>query len=230
MWRQMRRQIGQSLQREEVSPAAAGALARRAAAAAEVVAAIGTVEARGGNLVTEALAGRAFVAETHYPDDDVRDAATGGQYYFHAHRPGDLPWAEAGHFHSFMREADGGLVHLIAISMDQAGRPRRLFTVNHWVTGGTWRDAPAGVVLLRGFAITHDAPSAPLNRFVIGMLILFAAEVAALLAARDRAIAAHRLACPGGDAFEDRALAVTSMRRINLDATLARLRGALGLE
>ena len=229
MRREMRRQTGQSLQRKEVTQVAADALARRAAAAADIVAAIGAAEARGGNLVTEALAGRAFVAETHYPDDDVRDPATGAQYYFHAHRAGDLPWAEAGHIHTFMRAPAGGLVHLVAISMDQAGRPRRLFTVNHWVTGDTWRDAPASVALLRGFAISPDGPEAPLTRFVCGMLVLFDAEIAALLATRDRTITARRRARPGHDPFEDRALAVTSTRRIDLDAILARLRTALGL-
>ena len=213
-----------------MTQAAAGALARRAAAAAAIVAAIGAAEARGGNLVTEALAGRAFVAETHYPEDDVRDPATGARSYFHAHSAGDLPWAEAGHIHCFMREADGGLVHLIAISMDQAGRPRRLFTVNHWVTGGTWRDAPASKALLRGFAITQDDPPAPLSRFVGGMLALFAPEIGALLTARDRALAARRRACPGGDAFDDRDLSVISVRRIRLEATLARVRAALGLD
>jgi Domain of unknown function (DUF6969) len=230
MRREVRRQVGQPLRREELTPAAAGALERRAAAAADIVAAIGAAEARGGNLVTEALAGREFVAETHYPDDDVRDPATGAQYYFHAHRAGDLPWAEAGHFHVFTREADGGLVHLIAISMDQAGRPRRLFTVNQWVTGGRWRDAAETVALARGFAIGGEAGSAPVGRFVSAMLVLFAGEIAGLLRARDRAIAARRVVCPGGDVFEDRALAVTSVRRTGLDGRLARLRSALGLE
>jgi hypothetical protein len=105
----------------------------------------------GGNIVGEVLRGHgAFFDWEHYPPGDVYDDETHSQYYYHAH-PGACRFAEHGHFHTFLRPlgmpagivpaaaADGGagaadgfadnqaLSHLVAISMDEAGYPVRLF-------------------------------------------------------------------------------------------------------
>lgn len=89
----------------------------------------------------------------HYPDGDVYDHETHGQYYYHAHRDD-----EHGHFHLFLRPKgmpsgikpaavedfeepkaqNDALSHLIAISMDEFGRPKALFTTNRWVTAEYW--------------------------------------------------------------------------------------------
>jgi hypothetical protein len=57
---------------------------------------------KGGlNVVGEILRGQGdFIELEHYPRDDVFDAETHGQYYYHAHRGID---AEHGHFHLFLR-------------------------------------------------------------------------------------------------------------------------------
>ena len=58
---------------------------------------------RGGlNVVGEVLRGQGdFVEMEHYPRDDVFDADSHAQYYYHAHRG----TAEHGHFHTFLRAA-----------------------------------------------------------------------------------------------------------------------------
>ncbi len=57
------------------------------------------LRAGGTDVVAEMLRGHGtFVAYEHYPPNDVLDATTGCQYYYHAHRDG-----EHGHFHCFVR-------------------------------------------------------------------------------------------------------------------------------
>ena len=59
------------------------------------------LEKAGINLVGEILRGQnEFIEFEHYPRDDVFDNASGGQYYYHAHREAAL---EHGHFHTFLR-------------------------------------------------------------------------------------------------------------------------------
>lgn len=66
-------------------------------------------------------------AERHYPDDDWRDPLSGGQAYYHCHRPG----VEHGHLHLFMPAEPGAeLTHLLGIGLDPRGLPLSLFTVN----------------------------------------------------------------------------------------------------
>lgn len=60
----------------------------------------------------------------------VYDRDSQAQYYYHAHREGDL---EHGHFHTFIR----AIAQLIAVSMDAWGQPIGLFVGNRWVTGET---------------------------------------------------------------------------------------------
>ena len=126
------------------------------AAGAEVLECRRVLLKGGLNVVGEMLRGQGeFVEYDHYPADDVFDAETHAQYYYHAHRGSE---GEHGHFHTFLRAAgmppdvapadnpgeepwptgDEALSHLIAISMDAYGEPIGLFTVNRWVTGDTW--------------------------------------------------------------------------------------------
>ena len=198
----------------------------RLAAAADAVAALHAIEGRGDNLVTTFLAGRDFVAFEHYPEDDRIDAGTGAQVYFHAHHPGDP--GEAGHLHCFLNpegKGDGRPIHhLAAIGLDATGRPVRLFTVNHWVVEDDFLPAAALIDLLPRFRFGTDAPE---DRFVTAMFGLFGAEIAGLIAARDRAIARFAQAHPDADALADRRLEVTSKLPVDLPALLRDLRESL---
>ena len=109
------------------------------------------------NVVGEVLHGQdTFYEWDHYPKGDVYDWETHAQYYYHAH-PAEERSGEHGHFHCFLRpkgmppgvkpaalpdtvapgDPNDALCHLVAISMDRAGFPIRLFTTNRWVTGET---------------------------------------------------------------------------------------------
>lgn len=149
----------------------------------------------GLNVVADLLRGQEpFTEGLHYPPDDARDARTGARFYYHAHAG---PLDEHGHFHLFApvspqrREAgDRGkdLVHLVAISMDVWGMPQALFSINHWVSGGRWRDAGKTLDLLGRYRVEHAYPSWLVNRWITAMLRLFHPHITALLAARDKAI------------------------------------------
>src|SRR5690606_15221890 len=99
-------------------------------------------------------------AWAHYPEGDVYDPATGAQWYYHAHGPGEES-GEHGHFHCFMRPAgpDGPAHHLAAVGVDAYGKPLRLFTVNQWVVGDDWLDAGATIPLIGKFDLHMPRPS-----------------------------------------------------------------------
>jgi hypothetical protein len=142
----------------------------------------------GSSLARAALAGAArFEALRHYPAGDLVDARSGHRLYYHAHR---LDEPEHGHFHLFASAgATGSPVHLVALSLDTAGQPLRWFTTNRWVTGGRWLDAGRVQALLQGFELRTRGRLAPVAAWIVAMVALFADELAALLRARDAALA-----------------------------------------
>lgn len=202
---------------------------------------------KGGlNVVGEMLRGQGeFVEYEHYPADDVFDAETHAQYYYHAHRGSE---GEHGHFHTFLRapgmpagvvpvpyggeepwpSGDEALSHLIAVSMDAYGEPIGLFTVNRWVTGDAWYAAADVIRMLERFEIDHANPSWPANRWLGAMLRLFRPQIEALVLARDVAVADWARAHPATDVFEDRELEITSQLAISVEAQIAAVAAALG--
>jgi hypothetical protein len=102
--------------------------------------------------------------------------------------------------------------------VDAYGRLERLFTVNQWVVDDSWLDAEATIALLGRFDMQMPQPSYLTNRWLTAILRLYADEIAGLIRARDTAIAAHP-SPDGDDARQDRALEVTSERRVDLAAT-----------
>jgi hypothetical protein len=201
----------------------------------------------GGNLVGELLRGvDTFYEWNHYPDGDVYDPASHGQYYYHAH-PQELRSGEHGHFHTFMRgpgmpmdarpapladlvvpeSPKDALSHLVAISMDAHGVPIRLFTTNRWVTGEIWYAAADVQAMLDRFEIDHAQPSWPVNRWIGAMLVLFRPQIRALIEARDEAVAAWAADRPGCNVFEDRGLEIASWADISMDDQMAAVAAAL---
>ena len=111
--------------------------------------------------------------------------------------------------------------HLVAIAVDPAGEPIRLFTTNRWVTGETWYRADDVIGMLDRFRVGIGTPSALLNRWLEAMVRLFRPEIAVLLRHRDRAIMDWRVRWPRRNAFEDTRLEVASSFGIDLEARLA---------
>jgi hypothetical protein len=212
----------------------------------------------GDNLVGEALRDQGvFVEWEHYPRDDVYDALTHAQFYYHAHPAGQRAWPEHGHFHTFLRPRgmppgvapadvpppadaaepatdepgapadNAALCHLVAISMNPAGLPIRLFTTNRWVTGETWYRADDVCAMLDYFVIDHTRPSWALNRWISAMFRLFKPQIVALVQARDRTIAAWRPADTATSVYDDPSLEVTSTMALDIDQHIERIELAL---
>jgi hypothetical protein len=120
------------------------------------------------------------------------------------------------------------LSHLVAIAMDAAGEPIRLFTTNRWVTGETWYAGADVIAMLDRFVIDLARPSWPLNRWMGAMIRLFRPQIAALIRARDEAIMSWRRRHRGKiHVLEDRRLEVTSSS--DIDVAEQRRRIALAL-
>jgi len=186
----------------------------------------------GDNIVGDVLKGSGdFFQMTHYPDGDVYDHDTHGQYYYHAHRGG-----EHGHFHLFLRpkgmpkgitpvqvedytdpEGDNdALSHLIALSMDAYGCVQSLFTTNRWVTAEYWYDCEDVIKMLDHYEIDHASPSWPANKWISAMVQLFYPQICELIRSRDVAIKKWQSEHEGANTFEDRDLEITS--EISCDA------------
>jgi hypothetical protein len=215
-----------------------GVLEGMAEAGAEAVEVHRVLAKTGDNIVGELLKNNGtFYEWDHFPPGDVYDHETHGQYYYHAHAADQRFETEHGHFHTFVRpkgmppgirpaqvpgfvppeDPNDALSHLVAIAMTPDGLPFRLFTVNRWVTGEVWYGAEDVIRLLDVFRIDHAQPSWPVNRWVSAMIKLFKPQIADLLRARDRKIAAWQDLAPDSDVFEDRDLEVTSYLDISLD-------------
>ena len=199
----------------------------------------------GLNLVGECLKGQgAFYEFSHYPTDDVYDADSKSQYYFHTHRGLS---GEYGHFHTFLR-ADGmpasivpitntgkepwpsgseAVSHLICISMNQEGYPIGLFTTNRWVTGESWYSADDVIAMLERFSIEHAHPNLAVNHWITAMFRLYALEMVELIEKRDHKIKEWRVAHPKVDVFEDRKLEITSRTKIDVDLKINEIKQAL---
>ncbi|MCL7744616.1 hypothetical protein LV476_06595 [Guyparkeria hydrothermalis] len=160
----------------------------------------------------------------HFPEDDARDPVTGARFYYHAHDPSEWSLQEHGHFHLFVGEPDGpGFSHVVGVSMDAKGQPRRLFTTNGWVTGEVMR--PAEELLSRlpeGFEINRSRPSWLVGRWLTALVALLMPEVQQLLVARDEAVTGAGGHRPDPATVEDRERHVLSECPLDMQAVLAR--------
>ncbi len=216
-------------------------LARMTQAGVEAAECVRVLSKSGGNLVGEVLRGNGeFVEWSHYPPDDVYDAETHAQFYFHAHPPEARDRPDYGHFHTFLRprgmpegvapapvpdvvQPDGdnaALSHLIGISMTREGLPERLFTTNRWVTGETWYAADDVILMLDNFVIDLAYPSWPLNRWITAMIALYRPQIEILLQARDRRVVEWQAEHPAENVYEDRRLEITSSLDISMQSQI----------
>lgn len=218
-----------------------------AVAAAEVAECQRLLGKSQANVVGELLRGQGdFFEWDHYPKGDVYDPETHSQYYYHAH-PLDLRAGEHGHFHTFLRpkgmppgiapapvddyappEGDNdALSHLVAVSMDERGRPIRLFTTNRWVTGEVWYRARDVAAMLDCFHMDLAYPSLVVNLWLNGLLRMFRPEIEILLEQRDAAVAAWAARHADRTVFEDRDLEITSAVDISIEQRIAEINAAV---
>ncbi|MEM9683407.1 MAG: hypothetical protein AAF942_09090 [Pseudomonadota bacterium] len=199
------------------------------------------------NIVGELLKGvETFYEWNHYPDGDVYDHESHGQFYYHAHPAEERP-GEHGHFHTFLRpkgmpdgiapakvpdfeapeDPDDALSHLVAVSMDPKGFPIKLFTTNRWVTGEIWYTGEDVTRLLPYFAIDHAQPSWPVNIWITNLLILFRPQIRQLIVERDAAVEKWAAEHPSESVFEDRDLEVASECAVDVDGQIDAVEKAL---
>jgi hypothetical protein len=195
------------------------------------VASLRTLEQRASNLATDLLGGEPFIALNHYPTQDAIDAATGAQYYFHAHPANEprrqrLGWSEIGHIHTFIRPRGprGPIHHLIAIALDPSGRPTGLFTTNRWVTNEFFCPAPTAIRYANRFRLTANTPAAI---SINALFTLYNNDIARLLRRRDATLQTLRRRITRQDPLENRAWEILSAQPLHLTATLAALRANL---
>lgn len=155
--------------------------------------------------------GRPLEPWTLYPGPEgIYDLRTRCQAYFHAHAGATH---EAGHFHT-VRLFPNHTAHLVAISVDDAGWPRALFTLNLWAIGDAWEPPERLKHYARAFRIGLDRGDGRVIRFVNLVFVAFRPEIERLQDDKERRISAYR-AAHGTDPFEDRSLEILS--RVDID-------------
>lgn len=118
--------------------------------------------------------------------------------------------------------------HIIAISLDEAGTPIRLFTTNRWVTGETWYAAEDVARMLDRFSIELAHPGWPINRWLCALTQLYRPDILALLNERDAALMSWRRRRRGKiHVFEDARLEILSSATIDPGDRLRRIERAL---
>lgn len=150
-----------------------------------------------------------FTQFAHYPEGDVDDSDTGYAWYYHAHAPSETrPWQEHGHFHCYAyteivptgstpvalpQQPDpvaGGLIHLIALCVNDAGVPCRLFTINRWASDEWLYPAPLVASLANTFHLNNPRHQLT-SRWLSVMLRVLRPYIEWLLQERDRKIFPH---------------------------------------
>ncbi|MFW6379569.1 MAG: DUF6969 family protein [Guyparkeria sp.] len=159
----------------------------------------------------------------HFPADDASDPVSGARFYYHAHDPAEWTSEEHGHFHLFIAdEGEPGFAHVVAVSMDGQGRPRRLFTTNAWVTGEALRPAESLLARLpNGFEVNRARPSWLVGRWLSALVALLMPQIRELLVERDRALVAESGEWPDPTVLADRDRHVLSECRLDMEAVLA---------
>lgn len=175
---------------------------------------IKNLKKEGSNLVTKILNGKKyqFNTFTHYPyDGGIKDEQTGYQLFFHAHRED-----EYGHFHTFAKDNDGNLIHLVLISMNDKGELIGLATVNRWVTGDKYVKAERLKELSKTFHINPNLyKDERVIEFVNYIFKAYESEIEELFDQRDQWITDY-VQTYYREPFEDRDFEILSFKRISL--------------
>lgn len=175
----------------------------------------------------------------HYPENDARDQHTRSRWYYHVHAPGERDPAEHGHFHLFLHrtqledpgafvaapqlgeDAAAHVTHLAGLAIDRCGIPTSWFATNRWVTDEFLYPAPVMIAHLDRYNVDATDEDDLVNRFLTAMVALYRDELAALLEARDAALA--KLLDSEGRAAYEAGHDVLASIPIDLDAKIESL-------
>jgi hypothetical protein len=144
----------------------------------------------------------------------VFDPRSRWHVYYHSH-PGAED--EAGHVHA-LRRFGRYAVHVVGISMDLAGWPRALFTLNLWCLGEPYETAATLKRYARSFRMDPRGADPHLSRFLTLIFRAFLPEIEWVLDEKIRALATRRVVYPARDPFADRSLEVPSRLELRFAA------------
>lgn len=162
-----------------------------------------------------------------YPDHGIHWLADGLGYFYHSHGAAPGGPREHGHFHLFAEEPGRGASrtdayrHLLAVGVDAAGAPRRLFTTNLWVTAGAWRPAARLRGDLQRFARVATRRGSGPERWIGLILLLFPGQVREVLRLRERRVREWRRAGIVQRRLADRRIHVLSAVTLPMPAAAA---------
>lgn len=179
-----------------------------------IIAIIHELKRESSNLVLKIMNGKKYIFDpyTHYPfDNGIKDEETGCQLFFHAHREN-----EYGHFHTFARDENNELIHLLLISMDKQGNPLALATVNRWVTGDKYVKADKLKSLSDNFFVNPDLyKDIRVVEFINNIFKAYRDEIFQLFDERDKWINNY-VNNYFREPFEDRDFEILSQKTISL--------------
>jgi hypothetical protein len=167
------------------------------------------------------------VEKRKYPKEPLAFNGIGIKAYYHCHSMPDSTNDEHGHFHIFIRDFSHKKktaevwCHLVGLAMDHWGQPLRWFTVNRWVTGGSWLPAERlalGMQLLKGIS-----NASLIERWLYSFLMFHFEEIERLLIDRDRAIQRLKSKRSIEDFFESRSYYELNDQPIDLIASFEQL-------
>ena len=175
---------------------------------------IASLKKENSSVVKEVMDGKEYKFDPyfHYPQKGgVVDEETKSRVFFHIHREDEF-----GHFHTFVEDKNGELVHLVLISMDEDGNPIALATVNRWVTDDKYVKAEKLKVLFDEFIINPKLfKDRRLLLFIQNILEGYKTEIFELFDKRDAWIRNYAFE-NFSEPFEDREHEILSSIEINL--------------
>jgi len=184
------------------------------AAKSKIIDIILSLKKEGSNLVLKVMNGKKYVFDPYvrYPyDGGIVDNDNGCRIFFHAHRPN-----EYGHFHAFVEDEKGDLVHLVLILMNKKGEPTALATVNTWVTGDKYVKPDLLKEYLKSFKMNHNSyKEKRVIEFVESIFEAYQNEIFTLFDEREKWIQDYALK-NYREPFEDRDFEVLSSLKISI--------------
>ena len=180
----------------------------------KVIEIINSLRREKSSIVKKVMDGKEYKFDPyfHYPKKGgIVDKETRSRVFFHCHRENEF-----GHFHTFVEDKNGELVHLVLISMDEEGNPIALATVNRWVTDDKYVKAEQLKILFEEFRINPKLfKDERLLLFIKNILEGYKTEIFELFDKRDEWIKNYAFK-NYREPFEDREFEVLSSMKINL--------------
>ena len=149
-----------------------------------------------------------------YPEPVLSFSDAGVRAYYHCHSWSSPPDGEHGHFHIFVRAADKTWTHVAGLSMDSDGQPLQWFTVNHWVTGESWKEPLEITDALE--TVSEDGDWLLTEQWLWQMLKFYFPTLKTLLIDRDTAVSKLLSSMKRDELFQERGIYILSSNDIAL--------------